>query len=137
MNPESESSSSVENVSASPTSSQAPSTRSPTGSKAPSTRSPTGSRAPSTRSPTGSRAPSITTWFYILDTNDDSWSVNKSHEDEMKSLYRSIKDAKVSILGERVLEPPDRLRAMTSAGKSGSGQQILQLTALQRVLKVS
>lgn len=97
----------------------------------------TSAKIPSTKNATSSKSPNATKWYYVLDTNDNTWTVNKLLDDEMKSLYRSIKNAKISIWGKRVLDPPERLRAMTSAQTSCEDQQILKLNALQRALKVS
>ena len=97
----------------------------------------TSSRTPSFTTPTCSEFPRSTTWYYILETSGHTWTVNKSLDDEMKSLYRSIKNARISIWGKRVLDPPERLRAMTSAQTSNSDKQILKLNALQRARKVS
>ena len=94
------------------------------------------SQSSSETSLTSAKSPSTTTWHFVVDKDDGSWIENKSQDDELKSLFRSIKNAKMSIFGKRILDPPERLRAMTSAQTSRSTKLSLKLNALERALKV-
>lgn len=87
--------------------------------------------------------PSNTTWFYVLDDENNDWidvdeqkaMALKRDSDELLSLVRTIKDARISIIGTPLPGNEERARAMTHVSKQN--EEVLKLREMRRSLKVS
>lgn len=86
---------------------------------------------------------SNTTWFYVLDDENNDWidvdeqkaKALKRDSDELLSLVRTIKDARISIIGTPLPGNEERARAMTHVSKQN--EEVLKLREMRRSLKVS
>jgi hypothetical protein len=87
--------------------------------------------------------PANTTWYYVLDAQNNDWidleekraESSRRDSDELLSLVRTIKDARVSIIGTPLPGNDERHRALTNVSKENS--EVLKLRGMKRTLKVN
>lgn len=81
---------------------------------------------------------SNTTWYLVLDAKNDVWVEYQykptNNDDELLSLVKTIKDARITITGTPLPGNEERSRAMTLV--SPQNAEVLKLNELKRSLKV-